>query len=79
MTTRVQATSPSLLSPFKDYQLDSAFDEMFESSRAYRSHYRALCERILELPAVELKRGQQATDLSCLRRGMFLGAPQKAS
>jgi uncharacterized circularly permuted ATP-grasp superfamily protein len=71
MSSGVQVTSPSLLfPPFRGYQLSAAFDEMFDSSGVYRPHYRALYERLLELPAEDLKGRQSSADLSFLHQGI---------
>src|SRR6201993_1474880 len=56
--------------PFRNYQFDSAYDEMFTSPGAPRDHYRALFQRLLELPADELRKSQQAADLSFLHQGI---------
>jgi uncharacterized circularly permuted ATP-grasp superfamily protein len=62
-------TQQALL-PFAQYQLEGAYDEMFEANASVRSHYRALFERLLELPSEELQRRQQAADLSFLQQGI---------
>lgn len=56
--------------PFTHYDIGSAFDEMFDGDGATREHYRALYERLLELPAAELQNRQQAADLSFLHQGI---------
>jgi len=56
--------------PFRNYQFDSAYDEMFASPGVPRDHYRALFQRLLELPADELRKSQQAADLSFLHQGI---------
>ena len=43
---------------------------MFESPGVPRSHYQALFRTLLELPAEELKKSQQAADLSFLHQGI---------
>ena len=43
---------------------------MFESPGVPRSHYQALFRSLLELPAEELKKSQQAADLSFLHQGI---------
>jgi uncharacterized circularly permuted ATP-grasp superfamily protein len=43
---------------------------MFDGDGATREHYRALYERLLELPAAELQNRQQAADLSFLHQGI---------
>src|SRR5215813_5010657 len=61
---------PARQSPFANYQLDASFDEMLDSEGNYRSHYRALYERLLELTPDELRRRQQSADLSFLNQGI---------
>jgi uncharacterized circularly permuted ATP-grasp superfamily protein len=57
-------------SPFLNYQFDHAYDEMFGSPGVPRSHYQALFRTLLELPPEELKKSQQAADLSFLHQGI---------
>ena len=64
------APLPLFRPPFRNYQFDSAYDEMFASPGAPRDHYRALFQRLLELPADELRKSQQAADLSFLHQGI---------
>lgn len=56
--------------PFSHYELDAAFDEMFGADGSARKHYRALQDRLIELSAPELRRFQQAADLSFLHQGI---------
>jgi uncharacterized circularly permuted ATP-grasp superfamily protein len=56
--------------PFRNYQFDSAYDEMFASPGAPREHYKALFQTLLELPPEELRKSQQAADLSFLHQGI---------
>ena len=56
--------------PFSSYDLDSAFDEMFDAERQPRQHYRALYELLLGLPAEEMRRKKQAADVSFLHQGI---------
>ncbi len=69
---RVKPTSvPSPFPPpFLNYQFDNAYDEMFDSPGVPRSHYQALFRTLLELPAEELRKSQQAADLSFLHQGI---------
>jgi uncharacterized circularly permuted ATP-grasp superfamily protein len=55
---------------FGEYPLDSAFDEMRARSGELRSHYRALAETLLHLPADELQRRKQSADLAFLTQGI---------
>jgi uncharacterized circularly permuted ATP-grasp superfamily protein len=56
--------------PFRNYQLDLAYDEMFEASAIPRPHYRALFQTLLGLPPEEMRKSQQAADLSFLHQGI---------
>ena len=56
--------------PFTQYQLDGAYDELFEESNVPRGQYHALYKRLLELPPEELQRRQQAADASFLHQGI---------
>jgi uncharacterized circularly permuted ATP-grasp superfamily protein len=57
-------------SSFVNYQFEQAYDEMFESPGMPRAHYRALYQTLLGLPPEELRRSQQAADLSFLHEGI---------
>jgi uncharacterized circularly permuted ATP-grasp superfamily protein len=57
-------------SSFVNYQLEQAYDEMFEAPSLPRPHYRALYQLLLGLPPEELRRTQQAADLSFLHEGI---------
>ena len=56
--------------PFTNYQIEGAYDEMFDADGSTRQHYQALFQRLLELPQNELKQRQQAADLSFLHQGI---------
>jgi uncharacterized circularly permuted ATP-grasp superfamily protein len=56
--------------PFRNYQLDGAYDEMFEAPGVPRPHYQALFQTLLALPAEEMRKSQQAADLSFLHQGI---------
>ena len=55
---------------FGEYPLDRAFDEMRAASGELRSHYRALAETLVHLPAEELQRCKQSADLAFLTQGI---------
>jgi uncharacterized circularly permuted ATP-grasp superfamily protein len=55
---------------FVNYQVDTAYDEMFGSPGVPREHYRALHQTLLKLPPEELRRSQQAADLAFLHEGI---------
>jgi uncharacterized circularly permuted ATP-grasp superfamily protein len=56
--------------PFRNYQFDLAYDEMFEAPGVPRPHYQALFQTLLELPPEEMRKSQQAADLSFLHQGI---------
>ena len=49
---------------------DTIYDEMFGADGECRPHYRALYRRLHDMPAEELRRRQQAADLSFLHHGI---------
>lgn len=59
-----------LSSPFENYELDGAFDEMFDSSGTVRTHYSPLFDMLQESPSDELKRAKQESDLIFLNQGI---------
>ncbi len=59
-----------LSSPFENYELDGAFDEMFDANGTVRSHYAPLFDMLQESPAAELKRAKQESDLIFLNQGI---------
>ena len=61
---------PSQFAALENYQLDNAFDEMFESAGTLHPHYQPLLEHFSELPADEVQRRKQAADLSFLNQGI---------
>lgn len=52
------------------YQLDHAFDEMFEGSDTLREHYGPLLQHFAAMPKDEVQRRKQAADLSFLNQGI---------
>jgi len=56
--------------PLSNYELDSAYDEMFAADGRLREHYEHLYQALLELPAAELRKRKQAADLSFLHQGI---------
>lgn len=65
-----QGTALSFPPPFQNYKLGASWDEMFQPNGEARPHYRLLLERLLEMPAEEMKRRKQAADLSFLHQGI---------
>ena len=55
---------------FQQYELDSAYDEMLAPSGDVRSHYRHLYDEVLRLPAEEMRRRKQSSELSFLHQGI---------
>src|SRR6185436_11421038 len=70
MTSIDTAGTRELKPPFTNYQLDAAYDEMFEPSGEPRASYSVLHQRLTQLPPEELRRRQQAADLSFLHQGI---------
>src|SRR5580700_9179493 len=70
MTATALSTRLSQPPSFVNYQLDTAYDEMFSSPGNAREHYRALQQTLLKLPPEELRRSQQAADLAFLHEGI---------
>jgi uncharacterized circularly permuted ATP-grasp superfamily protein len=56
--------------PFANYHLDMAYDEMFDPAGDPRTQYRSLYQRLLQLPAAELKERQQTADIAFLNQGI---------
>ena len=53
-----------------NYQVGCAYDEMFERPGVPRGHYHALYRTLLESPPEELRKSQQAANLSFLQQGI---------
>ena len=65
-----ESTRALLRPPFRNYQFDAAYDEMFEGPGLPRPHYQALFQTLLELPPEQMRKSQQAADLSFLHQGI---------
>jgi uncharacterized circularly permuted ATP-grasp superfamily protein len=66
-----QVSGPAALAGlFSSYQLDNCFDEMFEASGQARPQYRALFNRLMELPADDLRKRQRDADRTFLQQGI---------
>ncbi len=63
-------TLVNLSPPFDNYQLEGAFDEMFDPQGNVRPQYAPLFEMLKESPASELKRAKQESDLIFLNQGI---------
>ena len=56
--------------PFQHYGMGEAYDEMFDSGGEPRPHYHELYKTLLDLPADELRRRKQASDITFLHQGI---------
>lgn len=56
--------------PFANYQLDEAYDEMFDLDASPRPQYHPLYQRLLEMSATTLRQRQQAANLTFLNQGI---------
>jgi len=70
MTTAITPVHNLAPSCFQHYRFASSYDEMFEAPGLPRPHYQALYQRLLRMPPEELRRSQQAADLSFLHEGI---------
>jgi uncharacterized circularly permuted ATP-grasp superfamily protein len=65
-----ESAQERFLPPFRNYQFGGAYDEMFEAPGRPRAHYQTLFRTLLQLPPSELRKSQQAADLSFLHQGI---------
>ena len=56
--------------PFSEYEIGTAYDEMFRANGRARQHYKALYSKLLSLPSEELMRSKQEADLSFFNQGI---------
>src|SRR5580700_12341108 len=70
MTTAPAIAQTSTKPPFLNYQFGRAYDEMFVGPGVPRGHYQALYRTLLESPPEELRKNQQAANLSFLHQGI---------
>jgi uncharacterized circularly permuted ATP-grasp superfamily protein len=56
--------------PFKNYDLDNAYDEMFDAYGRTREHYQLIHDLLVDLPAEDMRRKKQAADLAFLHQGI---------
>ena len=70
MATSVHSFENKVPDPFSDYEFGAAYDEMFRAPARPRSHYRALYNLLLNLPADEMRRAKQEADLSFFNQGI---------
>ncbi|MBX3276480.1 MAG: circularly permuted type 2 ATP-grasp protein [Acidobacteria bacterium] len=62
--------SEVLRPPFANYELDTAYDEMFEVAGEPRPAYQPLFQRLLDLRPDELRERQQTADIAFLNQGI---------
>ena len=60
--------------PLSQLSVWQAYDEMFTPSGVPRPHSQALYRTLLQLPAEDLRKSQQAADLSFLHQGITFTA-----
>lgn len=70
MTATAQPSRRHLPISFVNYQVETAYDEMFSAPGVPREHYTALHQTLLQLPPEELRRTQQAANLAFLHEGI---------
>lgn len=70
MATSPLPTERVVAAPFTEYELASAYDEMFRAAGRPRSHYRQLYSRLLNRPSEELRRSKQEADQSFFNQGI---------
>ncbi len=70
MTTSSSPLRDTVAPPFAGYQLDGAYDEMFDAAGTARPPYRELYRQLLRMPADEFTRRQQAADVAFLNQGI---------
>src|SRR5438477_592686 len=56
--------------PFKQYEMEGFFDEMFDGQQAVRPHYRKLVDRFTQLLGAELAQRQLMAELAFLNQGI---------
>ncbi len=70
MTATAIPSRIGISSAFPRYRFDMAYDEMFVSAGVAREHYQALQRTLLGLAPEELRKSQQAADLTFLQEGI---------
>lgn len=70
MATISPATGNSSFNPFAGYQLNEAYDEMFEAEGAPRPHYEHLLQRVQSVSVEELRRSKREADVSFFNQGI---------
>jgi uncharacterized circularly permuted ATP-grasp superfamily protein len=70
MTATALPARIGIQSAFLNYRFDMAYDEMFASEGVAREHYQALQRTLVGLAPEELRKSQQAADLTFLQEGI---------
>jgi uncharacterized circularly permuted ATP-grasp superfamily protein len=70
MTTTALPSRLRIPPSFPNYRFDKAYDEMFGAPGVPREHYQALHRTLVGLPPEELRKSQQAADLTFLHEGI---------
>jgi uncharacterized circularly permuted ATP-grasp superfamily protein len=70
MSTIAPATGNSSFNPFAGYQINAAFDEMFEPGGAPRPHYEPLLQRLQSVSVEDLRRSKREADVSFFNQGI---------
>src|SRR5208337_2447657 len=70
MTTSALPSRIGLPPSLINYRFDAAYDEMFSAPAVPREHYQSLHRTLLGLPPEELRKSQQAADLTFLHEGI---------
>jgi len=70
MTTNSSPSRDMAVPPFAAYELDRAYDEMFDAGGMARPQYHELYGQLLRMPPDEFRRRQQAADVAFLNQGI---------
>lgn len=68
--TKLDIFAQALQFQSTQYEINEAYDEMITAQGVVRDHYQQLYQLLLEMPAEELHRVQQAANLSFLNQGI---------
>jgi uncharacterized circularly permuted ATP-grasp superfamily protein len=65
-----ESTVHALKAPFRSYELNEAYDEMFETLASPREPYQPLLQSLVDMRPEEFRKRKQAADLSFLHQGI---------
>ncbi len=65
-----ESTGHALKAPFRSYELNESYDEMFETMASPREPYQPLLESLIDMKPEEFRKRKQAADLSFLHQGI---------